>query len=261
MGLVKFKKDITQEQYDLLETKDLETLYFISDTFRIYLGEEAYGGTATLEQLLLEAEEGEFLMANSESKISGSGLSLSTLLSADSTHFELPSALAVYEALVKIATVWDSDASNDILSIAAKEEAAFKDWKNYLTPSTESSTYTVFAPGPDSFYLSNGFEAKFALNVRITGSSLESSIVRTKLFTLPDFLWPPAERRYPATASGQFSNGALISVGSGTVSITPEGEVWINYTWLSNKPDGSAEKYITTAGSYYIQAIVPEPAP
>ncbi|MDR1641039.1 MAG: hypothetical protein LBC41_00015 [Clostridiales bacterium] len=53
MGLVKFRKDLSFDDFLALAEKDEDTLYFINDTNRIYLGDQPYGG----KDILVEDSE------------------------------------------------------------------------------------------------------------------------------------------------------------------------------------------------------------
>jgi hypothetical protein len=82
-----------------LEPKDASTLYFISDTRTIYLGEEIYGSNIEISD-----EDGNIIELTEDGLFAGLNLALE--IGPENTDEEVPSAAATYEALVSVAPFW-----------------------------------------------------------------------------------------------------------------------------------------------------------
>jgi hypothetical protein len=196
MGLAKFKKELTNEQYLSLATKDEDTLYFITDTRKIYVWTAEYGGrdltasdTASISldnssgltgAFILSSEAGNSLTADNGLWAPPKGVSLIdnpvegdfvavnaqgqlkdseySLATAitEDSSNEVPTSAAVYAALEDLALLWDETAES---VFPGSQEAPWKDYTHELI-FPASVTDTGF-----SYLYSDGVWARLHLDV------------------------------------------------------------------------------------------------
>ncbi|MDR2752262.1 MAG: hypothetical protein LBC41_16520, partial [Clostridiales bacterium] len=225
-NLVKFWKDITSEDFQALLPKDSNTLYFISDTHEIYLGDKSYGssdlfdvgsgdaeGTISFDivdgklvatailsteegslevkadglyvpppgiSLLESSTPGNFIFATSDGNIADSGLSFSTSITSESTNSQIPSAAAVYEALLRIAPIWEGIETPEDLFNWQRHN-----WRSFLSKLTLAENVTI---DPDSFLESDGREVRLSLLLELGDYQYAPG---KELFKMARFLSPP----------------------------------------------------------------------
>jgi hypothetical protein len=98
MGLVKFVKSLTKEEYLDLSTKDQDALYFPSDENEIYLYNRKVSGDG--QPLISDPLEGNLAAMDGTGQTTNSGAAISTgTPSTDSLDTEIPTSKAVYTAI------------------------------------------------------------------------------------------------------------------------------------------------------------------
>jgi hypothetical protein len=116
MGLVRFKKELKYSEFESLDPKDDETLYFISDEARIFLGNVEYGGpqvgTADSSTITLDSSaglSGNFILSEDE----GNALELTDdgLWAPQATNPNLEAAENNFVAVNQDGTLKDSEYS------------------------------------------------------------------------------------------------------------------------------------------------------
>jgi hypothetical protein len=234
-NLVRFWKGIDREAYDALETKDPSTLYFISDTREIVLGEKSYGGSnlfsldsgaegtitfsvvdgkivpaATLspnENAIVakpdglyipsggvtapaDLVDGHFIYATDTGNIKDSGISLVTAISSSSTDTQVPSSAAVYEALIRIAPIWETvDSVEDL--VAWQNHS----WRDFLP-------LVTFEPGIEldaskhNFFECDGREARISLYLNFASVGGNPADPYFPIASFPKVLNPKARRYF-----------------------------------------------------------------
>ncbi|MDR1641041.1 MAG: hypothetical protein LBT59_15225 [Clostridiales bacterium] len=223
MGLVKFKKELTNEQYQNLSTKNEDTLYFITDTGKIYLCETEYGGrnlsvvdTASIGldnasgltgEFILSSEAGNSLTADNglwaplegaapiENPVEGDFIAVTgegqlkdseyslSTEITDDSENEVPTAAAVYAALEELALLWEGEPEN----IFPGSDSPWKDYTHALTYS-DSVTDTGL-----SYLHSDGSWVRLHIDVicaKPLDSDVELMFVPLHMNAVKDLLFP-----------------------------------------------------------------------
>jgi hypothetical protein len=283
MGLVKFRKNMTYEEYAALPEKDEDTLYFIiaNGRQRIYLGDAPYGGidldvtdsynialsydggilTAVAKiaekegnslelkddglyappasvQYIDSPENGDLVTAAPDS-IEDSRIAIVDELTAESSNWMAPSLAAVYNAISKVAPVWNSEtASDDIFP-----ENEFPDteaiephaWLSYDLDMIETVPGSFVIKGVSSFCF-DGETIMFTLSFDVTSvpsySGSEGSpyvLDKGYLFKIPDELAPKTELYIPFSAYHQHSDGSAASWVCGCLFLNSTGNVDLSH--------------------------------
>ncbi|MDR1540803.1 MAG: hypothetical protein LBU32_22925 [Clostridiales bacterium] len=239
MGLVKFKKNLTESQYLALEEKNAETLYFLSDTKAIYLGSEQYGG-ADLSEWLTDT------------------------IDASSTDQQVPVASAVYDAFSKIAPVWDSEtASGDMLS-GGNSGSSSGQWLEYIkqVKTTDSWTIGYGVYGSESYFQSDGKTARFILQFVTSDFRYESEkrLANSLIIeSLPKKLRPLTNVEIPYTSHTDSGNRDAVQGACGSLYFETNGRVSQSNNVLSLENGGGGAIIMFSCGWYPVAEVPDAP--
>jgi hypothetical protein len=265
-NLVRFWKGITRDAYEALETKDPSTLYFISDTHEIVLGELSYGSSdlfnvsesaggsivfsivegKLVASAVLDPEDnaiqarpdglfvppagipmpedlvdGHFIYAKANGEIKDSGISFTTQISQSSTDSEVPSSAAVYEALIRVAPMWESiETPEDLI---AWQRHNWKDFKNKIQVNAPFSLLS------NSFFKCDGYEVRFSLKFELF-ELIEPEKLFFSVAKFPKYLNPAGRVVFLASVFDDVYVPKLV-----TASIIEEGNIYADFSFTQDE--------------------------
>jgi hypothetical protein len=280
MGLVKFRKNLSYEEFAALSEKNEYTLYFVyaNGKTRMHLGSEAYGGTEQIEfetsnsiaishdhsmysmtarvspdegnslrmnpdglyahQSLMPAIEdptdGDLVIA-ADGSVATSRISVVEELSAECNDWMTPSVSAVYNAVSKVAPVWNSETISDNLfpqnvipNDPAPEESAAHEWVDLLDSEGLAELPIV---KDRSFLCSDGETVAFSLVLRVNdlvhvpyrySAELDKDAI---LLQIPSSFAPKVEQAFPLASILSYPDGRIESWDCGYLLISAAGSV------------------------------------
>ncbi|MDR2750473.1 MAG: hypothetical protein LBC41_07425, partial [Clostridiales bacterium] len=125
--------------------------------------------------------EGHFIYAKADGEVKDSGISFTTKISASSTDTEVPSSAAVYEALLRVAPMWESiETAEDLIAWQRHN------WKDFKEKIQVSSPFSLL---PNSFFKCDGYEVRFSLKFEFS-EAMESEELFYSVATFPRYLSP-----------------------------------------------------------------------
>jgi hypothetical protein len=132
---------------------------------------------------------GNFIYAKSDGTIKDSGVSFAVSISEDSTDAQVPSAAAVYEALTRIAPIWEGIETEEDLIAWQRHN-----WRDFLPKIIMYSGFMLEDYKYEPFFESNGLEVRFNLYIKVTRSPGAQD--RAAIAYIPKFLNPPKKKTF-----------------------------------------------------------------
>ncbi|MDR1643233.1 MAG: hypothetical protein LBC41_07435 [Clostridiales bacterium] len=288
MGLVIFRKDLNYEDFLALTEKDPDTIYFINDTHRIYVGDTAYGGTDILFE---DSETISLSIVNSaltaQAFISGdvvNALELradglyappaSVRLIEDGETNELvqvredeivTSRLRLSEMVTNTSTDWTVPTANAVYSAIAKvapvwnstslndailpQENEERQWLDYSALITASEN--VQANADFNQLYSDGHEVVFNLCLEIGAWVTQSSFIAplSTICSIPQKIAPTSEITFSASGYSRQDPSTSISDIGGSLIFDETGAVKVGTKCSAVY---TSEAYVVCSGRYSI---------
>ncbi|MDR1643232.1 MAG: hypothetical protein LBT59_26355 [Clostridiales bacterium] len=280
MGLVRFKKELTFDEFQSLEPKSDETLYFISDTQKIYLGSVEYGGrdlgvadstSVTIDttsglsgNFILSMDEGNSLTTvnglwappqgsqpidnpheNNFVVVGGAGeladSQRALVTTLDNNPNSIPSAKAVYDSLNELALLWDG-ANEDALAAGGQTP-----WESQMSSLTFAANVTDTG---STTFMSNSVWAKIYLEVVYNVNPfLKDTIIASVPATT---LGAKNNPRFPATfffitPAGEESEESIEYMGTGALRVSDG-----NITLEQDINSSAGTKIMVVSHMYYL---------
>jgi hypothetical protein len=265
MGLVKFIKELDYSEFNALESKDIETLYFINDTRQIFLGDEAYGAGKGLGEIH-DPTAGDIVAVEANGALFDSRKAFTDAVSSDSTEAQVPTVKAVYDSVQRIAAIWDkaedpSEFLNGVISTKSGAIEAFQDeyeakreWRQYIKSFGAIAKGVADPAHKESSIISDGSYVIFDLVFEMTKDCLKDAVLPAfyQFCEIPDTkaLRASSTQRFPC-AFAILREGTSRPVSPGVVEFS-------DYRLMSSIPikfpdlndDDSVLCYVS--GSYWI---------
>jgi hypothetical protein len=187
-----------------------------------------------------EAQPGEFIAAQADGDIKGSGLTFTKTLSASSTHSQVPSAAAVYEALTRIAPFWES-----VETPQDYEDWKAQKWRDFLPKVQPWNGMASFRPG--CFFMTNSQMVIFRLELGYDFGGMGEWPPNKPILILPKYLCPPCKMvfqgltQYSYEIDPEYTNSSISEV------IFDDGAICHGSCHTENEV---RQIYLTAAGQY-----------
>jgi hypothetical protein len=260
MGLVKFKKDLTSSQFSALEPKDINTIYFISDTGEIYIGSDSYGTRGITS---ISAVEGNLVAAGPEGDIVDSEKKFTDEIT--NANDDIPTAAAVYDAMLRVAPIWipseesvfsgfvvDKSEAVDVLSELCESASEWKEYREFalypndlITPLTSESSILSDLRTVKLNYTSEAYHSYLDSGVLPAGSTL---------FSVNYSLQPDRNWHFAGTVAIR-REGVIKTLGAGVFVLMYTGQL----KCLADIPLSETPQYLDTllinvSGEYVIKS-------
>jgi hypothetical protein len=273
MGLVRFKKELTYDEFQAIEQINDETLYFISDKAKIFLGSVEYGGgeldvansasitldasSGVIGEFVLSADEGNSLALNNGLWAPPEGASLvenatednfvavdqngdlkdsSYTLTTSVTDADnlVPSAAAVYRSLEALAILWDD----------AQEDLPTTDGAGPWVDRTSTMTFEMNVENAgNSYFHTNDVWARIHIDVIVDSVPLYQD---QPLVSVGSSYGIKGQARFTALFVNVDYLGAKMEYTISTISVNSQGQITVG------GESQSGSKYEIIADAYYL---------